>query len=475
MPISGGKRRRRSTITAVLLHWLRSGFFKKMTMSDNTIQDSLLDALQAQDLAQVRVLLGELHPSEVADLLESQTPRNREMLWNLLDTEQEGDVLSEVRTDVRAPLLEQMQPAEVAEATQGLDTDDVADILQDLPEAVADDVLLAMDAQNRARIASLLSYPEDSAGGLMNTDVVSVRADVSLDVVLRYLRQRGALPAHTDSLMVVDRDNRYLGLLSLAAVLTCKAERTVGEVMTGGAGIRADLSAHEVARLFEQRDFISAAVVDEDEKLLGRITVDDVVDVIQSEAEHTVMSMAGLADEDMFAPVLVSARRRAVWLGVNLLTAFLAAWVIGRFAETIEKLVALAILMPIVASMGGIAGNQTLTIAIRGLALGQLTRGNTGALLLKELAVGLFNGLLWAGVVAAAAALWFKDTALGLVIGAAMLINLLVAALAGGLTPLALKRMHIDPAIAGGVVLTTITDVVGFVTFLGLATWLFLP
>ena len=439
-------------------------------MNDSTIQESLQEAFDTEDFAQVRLLLEELHPSEIADLLESQPAKSREMLWDLVSPELEGDVLSETQDEVRVGLLEQMQPAEVAEVTKDLEADDVADILQDLPDDVAESVLLSMDAQNRERLASILSYPEDSAGGLMNIDVVSVRADVSLDVVARYLRKLTDIPKHTNNLMVVDRDNHYLGVLSLTDLLTNKPESTVGEHMQAETGIQADTTAHEVAKIFEQRDFISAAVIDEEDRLLGQITVDDVVDVIQEEAEHTVRSMAGLSEDDMFAPVIVSTKRRAVWLGINLLTAFLASWVIGRFEDTIETLVALAILMPIVASMGGIAGSQTLTVAIRGLALGQITHSNTRSLLLKEFAVGVFNGLIWASVVAVAAALWFQNAPLGLIIGIAMILNLIVAALAGGLIPITLKRFGVDPAIAGGVLLTTITDVVGFMTFLGLAT-----
>jgi magnesium transporter len=327
-----------------------------------------------------------------------------------------------------------------------------------------------MDAQNRDRLASILSYPEDSAGGLMNNDVVSIRADVSLDVVSRYLRQLGSIPEQTDNLMVVDRDNLYLGVLPLADILTKKPDASVGETMIKEAGITADTAEHEVARIFEQRDWFSAGVVNHRGELLGRITVDDVVDVIQDEAEHTVRSMAGLGDDDMFAPVFTSAKRRAIWLGINLLTAFLASWVIGRFSDTIEHLVALAVLMPIVASMGGVAGSQTLTIAIRGIALGQISKSNSRILMMKEVAVGIFNGFIWATVVAVVVSVWFDDTSIGFIIGLAMIINLIVAAFAGALIPMTLNRFGVDPAIAGGVILTTVTDVVGFMTFLGLAT-----
>ncbi len=438
-------------------------------------EEKLIGFLEDGNFDQVRSLLESFHPSEVADLLESLPGRSRKALWELVDPEVEGDVLTEVQDVVRAGLLEQMQPQEVAEVTKGLDTDDAADILQDLPEELVGSVLLSMDTQNRERIASLLSYPEDTAGGLMDTDVVWVRADVSLDVVARYLRQLGEVPEHTDSLIVVDRENHYLGLLALADVLVNKSEDSVGEHMFEGIGIPADMPAEDVARLFEQRDLISTAVLDKDRKLLGRITIDDVVDVIQEQAEQTMRSMAGLGEDDLFASVLSSTRRRAVWLGISLISVFLAAWVIGRFEATIEELVALAILMPIVAGMGGIAGSQALTISVRGLALGQISRQNARSLILKEFAVGLVNGVLWATVVGIVATLWFSNKGLGLIIGLAMIINLICAALAGSMIPLILKKFGIDPAIAGGVILTTVTDVVGFMTFLGLATVFLLP
>ena len=444
-------------------------------MNENQRLESLLEALSSEQFDRVRTLLSELHPAETADLLESLPPKARVKIWDLIAPELEGDVLAHTQDAVRADLLEHMQPQEVAEATKDLETDDAADILQDLPEELVGSVLLSMDAQNRERVASILSYHEDTAGGLMNIDMIPVRADVTLDVVSRYLRQLGEIPEQTDSLIVVDRQNKYLGLLSLANLLTRKHAATVGETMTTEAGISADTSAHDVAKLFEQRDLISVPVIDHEGKLLGRITVDDVLDVIQEEAGHTVLSMAGLGEDDLFAPVLPSAKRRAVWLGINLLTAFLASWVIGRFEDTIQQLVALAVLMPIVASMGGVAGSQTLTLSIRGLALGQINKNNSQALMFKELAVGAFNGLIWACVVAVVAWLWFKDISLGVILGLAMIINMVVAALAGALIPLTLKRIGVDPAIAGGVLLTTVTDVVGFMTFLGLATLFLLP
>ena len=433
---------------------------------------SIQGALDANDLLSVRNALADLHPSELADLLESLPGEIRDELWVHVERDVEGNVLAHANDSVRAALLENMAPQEVAAATSNLDSDDAADILQDLPESLADEVLRSMDEQNRARIASVLSYPEDTAGGLMNVDMVTVRADVEAEVVLRYLRALGTVPDKTDSLMVVDRENIYLGVLSLAALVSAPAERFVGDLMTLDAqGIIATTDAATVALVFEQRDLLSAAVVDGNGTLLGRITVDDVIDVIRERGEHSFMSAAGLDEEDdIFAPVLVSTQRRAMWLGINLATAFAAAWVIGRFEATIEQLVALAILMPVVASMGGVAGSQTLTIVIRGLALGQVGSGNARLLLYRELGIGLLNGVLWAVVVAAVAAAWFSDLWLGVVIGFAIVINLFIAAFSGAIIPLILRRMNIDPALAGGVVLTTVTDVVGFIAFLGLAT-----
>jgi magnesium transporter len=356
---------------------------------------------------------------------------------------------------------------------ENLELDDLADLLRDLPENVHQQVLRSMDSRDRERLNAVLAYEPDTAGGLMNTDTVSVRPDVTLETVLRYLRMRGEIPDHTDALFVVNRHDRHLGTLDLTRLLTEGPERTVGEVMnTAVPAISPETPATEVAGLFEDRDLLSAAVVGPDGRLLGRITVDDVVDIIREEASHSVMSMAGLDEEvDMFAGVVPSARRRGIWLGVNLATAFLAAWVVGLFETTIENIVALAVLMPIVASMGGVAATQTLTLIVRGIALGQVERANARWLLGKEVAVALLNGLAWATVVAAVAFLWYRNWKIAGVIFAAMVVNLFAAALAGVLVPLTLKRLGIDPAVAGGVVVTTVTDVVGFASLLGLGTW----
>jgi len=373
---------------------------------------------------------------------------------------------------VRLGLIEHTDEDDLIAAAGSLETDDLADIFEDLPKAVLHQVVRSMSNQDRRRLQSVMSYDEDSAGGLMNPDMVTIRPNVDLDVVLRYLRQRGELPANTDKLFVVDRDDRYLGVLNISDLLTQSKKESVSHAMvTDQKALPPTLSANEVALFFEDYNLVSAPVVDENNQLLGRITVDDVVDVIRDEADRSLLSLAGLdEDDDMFAPVTRSAKRRAVWLGINLFTAFLAAWVIGLFAETIEQIVALAVLMPIVASMGGIAGSQTLMLVIRGIALNQIGNTNARWLLWKELAVGSLNGILWASVVAVITGLWFQSQSLGLLIGVALIINLIIAALAGATIPLTLKRMNIDPAIAGGVILTTVTDVIGFFSFLGLAT-----
>jgi len=434
--------------------------------------ETLRQALGQGAGRQVHRLVNSMHPAEIASLLESLPPAQREVVWDLVDPEIEGDVLVELNEEVRADLISDMEAEDLVAATGNLEVDDLADLLGDLPEHVHQQVLRSMDSRDRERLNAVLAWEPDTAGGLMNTDTVSVRPDVTLETVLRYLRMRGDVPDNTDSLFVVNRHDRYLGSLDLTRLLTEDPERAVGEVMDAEAPrITPGMPAGEVASLFEDRDLLSAAVVDAEGRLLGRITVDDVVDVIRDEAEHSVMSMAGLGEEaDMFAGVVPSARRRGVWLGINLGTAFLAAWVVGLFESTIENIVALAVLMPIVASMGGVAATQTLTLIVRGIALGQVERANARWLLGKEIAVALLNGLAWATVVAGVAYLWFRNWKIAAVIFAAMVVNLFAAALAGVLVPLTLKRLGVDPAVAGGVVVTTVTDVVGFASLLGLGT-----
>ncbi|HWK49946.1 MAG TPA: magnesium transporter [Steroidobacter sp.] len=433
---------------------------------------ALRSALEQGSLRHGHRLINSLHPAEIASLIESLPPARREIVWEFVDPEIEGDVLIELNEEVRAELIGGMDAEELIAATEGMEVDDLADLIGDLPETLNERVLHSMDAQDRERLNAVMQFEEDSAGRLMNLDAVTVRADVTLEVVLRYLRMRGELPARTDQLFVVNRHDRYRGAVDITRLLTEDPEKTVGEVMDSSVeGIPPETPAGEVAKLFEDRDLVSAAVVTHDGTLLGRITIDDVVDVIREEADHSVMSMAGLGeDQDMFAGVVTSARRRAVWLSVNLCTAFLAANVVGLFEATIEKVVALAVLMPIVASMGGIAGSQTLVLIIRGIALGQVEQTNARWLLVREISVGLLNGVGVASMVGLAAGIWFEAWTIGVIIFAALMINLTAAALAGVGVPLILKRLGIDPALAGGVVLTTVTDTVGFASLLGLGT-----
>jgi len=417
-------------------------------------------------------MIAAMHPAEIALLIESLPPAQREVVWNFVEPEIEADVLVELSDSVRQSFIEGMDADELLAAAENMELDDLADLVGDLPEAVGAQLVKSMDTQDRERMNTLLLYESDTAGGLMNTDTVSVRADVTVEVVLRYLRMRGELPDKTDRLIVVDRNDRYLGTVALTRLLTEDPEKPVGDILDPEAPrIAPETQASEVARLFQDRDLVSAAVVDAHGKLLGRITVDDVVDVIREEAAHEVMSAAGLGDEeDVFAGIFPSTRRRLVWLGINLVTAFLAAAVVNRFEGTIEKVAALAALMPIVASMGGIAGTQTVTLIIRGIALGQVEWVNARWLLWKEIAVGGLNGLIWAVIVGSVTIVWFGTWKIALIIAAATLINLLCAATVGVIVPLLLKRLRIDPALSAGVILTTFTDCIGFATLLGLGT-----
>ena len=446
-------------------------------MSEELREDSgdrlqaLTEALQSGTLSKVRRMLNALHAAEIAHLIESLPPSQREFVWELVEPENRGETLVHVGDEVRAGLIDAMEPHELLAAAGTLDTDDLADLIQDLPGTVIGEVLRSMDKADRDRLEQVLFYDEDTAGGLMNVDTVTVRADVTLDVVLRYLRRRGEVPEATDSLIVVNRDEMYRGMLPLTVLLTAELDHTVAEVMdTSREAIPAAMPATDVAKRFQDRDLISAAVVNDDGRLLGRITIDDVVDVIRDEADHSVLSMAGLSEEeDLFASALPSTRRRAVWLSINLVTAFTAASVVGQFQDVIQHLVALAVLMPIVASMGGIAGNQVLALVIRSLSQGRVVKENTPWLISKEMTVGILNGLLFALLVGSIALVWFENIGISLVIGGAMVINLLCAAISGVIVPVLLRRVGIDPALAGPVIVTTITDVMGFFSFLGLA------
>lgn len=430
------------------------------------------DALDTGVFARVKRLQQQLSADDLADLIESSPPKARALLWNLIAVEDRGEILEALSDEISIKFASEMEPEQLAEALSGLDIDDLADILGDLPDQISDRVLRSMDDQDQHRIKQALSFPEDQAGGLMNTDTVTVRPDVTVDVVLRYLRRHGELPDDTTNIYVVNRDDFLLGVVSLQNLVISMPDEVISDVMEERSDrIAVDTPDSEVAQIFEKYDLLSAPVVDNDGKLLGRITIDDVVDVIIEDHEHSLMNMGRLAeDEDTFAPVLVSTRRRAIWLGINLVTAVIAATVSNYFEGILEKLATVAILMTIVPSMGGIAGTQTLTLMVRALAMGQIGESNSRWLIFKELSVGLLNGIMWAVVIALLVGFWKQDVQLGLIIAAAMMVNLAVAGLAGVGIPLILKRMNIDPALAGGVILTTVTDVVGLLAFLGLAT-----
>ena len=429
-----------------------------------------IDSDEADNLG---ALLSTVRPHEAANLLESMPPDARRIVWELLEEDTSHQALQHLHEDVLEEILAFMDTDSLVAAGDELDTDDFADILRQLPDAIQEEVLASLDAGHRQRVESVLSYPEDTAGGLMDTELIAVERRHSLELVLRYLRRRGEVPHTTDKLFVVDRTGKYVGIVRVSKLLTSHSHMRVGEVLESDfPAIDAEMKDDELARLFAREDLLSAPVVDLQGHLIGRVTVDDVVDVIIEDAEETFMGQAGLeVDQDTFAPILKSTRSRAIWLSINLFTAILASMVISVFEDTIVKVVALAVLMPIVASMGGVAGTQTLTLVIRAIALDQVSRANLGWLLNREIVVAALNGLLLALLVGIGASLVFTDALLGIVICVAMVANLLIAAVAGTLLPSLLRALKVDPAIAGGVVLTTITDVAGFFVFLGLATF----
>lgn len=452
--------------------FLTTAMNETLTAPRTSRLDALRQSLAQGSMRHAHRLVNALHPAEIASLLESLPAAKREIVWGFIDPEIEGEVLVELNDQQRADRIDGMDAEELVALAEGMEVDDLADLFNDLPEEVTQRVLHSMDMQDRERLNAMLAYPDGSAGSLMNVDTVTVRPDATLEVVLRYLRMRGELPERTDRLFVVNRHDRYLGALDITRLLTSDPELTVGEVMdTSIESIAPETPAYEVARIFQAHDLLSAAVVNHDGQLLGRITIDDVVDVIREQADHSVKSLANLQDEeDLFSDVMSSTRRRAVWLGINLLTAFLASGIVGLFEDTIQRVVALAVLMPIVASMGGIAGTQTVTLIVRGLALGQVSWDNARWLLFKEASVAILNGVLWASVVGLYAFVFFKTALLAMIIFLAMMTNLLAAAFVGVAVPLILKRMRVDPALASGVILTTFTDCIGFASLLGLAT-----
>ncbi len=440
--------------------------------SHNQLHD-INEALGSGQTDLAKEMLHKLQPGDLALLLESSRSRNRLDIWQLIQPDLYSDVLEELSDDVRNGIIRKMLPEKVADALEEMDTDNLVDTLRGLPQEVAQNLLAAMDEQDRSRAELGLSYGEETAGFIMNTDAITLRPGINVDVILRYLRLKGDIPEHTDTLYVVDRNDKLMGGVALTRLITAAADTPIESLIKDSEAIPANMMDNEVASLFERYNWLSAPVVDENNQLLGRITIDDVVDIIREDAEHSMMSMAGLDDEeDTFAPVVKSTQRRSIWLGVNLLTALMAAAVSDLFEATLSQLAVLAILNTIVPSMGGVAGNQTLTLVIRGMALGHVNSANARWLISKELAIGFLNGVIWSVLIASVIAIWKQELMLGAVIAFAMLINMIAAGLAGASLPIIMKKLKIDPALAGSVILTTITDVVGIFAFLGSATWL---
>ena len=433
----------------------------------------LISDLERDQITSIQQTLTSLHPPEIARLLESLTPGKRKIIWQLVDQDDEGDVLKELVEDVRQNLIGEMDATELIAATQDMELDDLADLLVDLPETVTEQVITALDRQDQIRLESVMSYDEDTAGGLTNPRIISVRRGITIEVLMRYLKRLNKLPEHTNYIYIVNKNDEYLGALKLVDLFLEDKNKPIETIMDESVkAMLADVDVKQVAIDFQNLDLISMPVIDEKNRLLGQITVDDVVDVIQDQVNSEIFNMAGLDDEDdIFAPVILSTKRRAVWLGMNLIAAFVVAGAIGLFQEILQQIVILAVLMPIVASMGGVAGNQTLILVIRGIAMGKIQRSNARKLLVKESSVALLNGLTWSIVVSVLAVVLFQTTwAIGLIVGAAMLLNIFASAIAGVAIPFLLKKMGIDPALAGGVLMITLTDVLGFITFLGLAT-----
>ena len=420
----------------------------------------------------IKQKLDNLHSADIAYILEALPVEERLMVWNLVESELDGQILLDVSDAVRETLISSMDKSELLSATEQLDTDEIADLAPDLPRDVLQELLETLDSQNRERLQSALSYPEDTVGALMDFDIITIRDDISLEVVLRYLRRLGKLPSHSDKLFVVDRHNKLLGVLPLKRLVVSDPEVTVEAVMADDAVVfHPEEDASEAAQAFQRYDLVTAPVVDAENRLVGRLTVDAVMDFMRDESESEVLSLAGLREEeDLFSSVWKSMQNRWTWLAINLITAFIASRVIGVFEGSIEKIVALAALMPIVAGIGGNSGNQTTTMIVRGLALGQISALNMKTLFMKEIGVSLLNGLIWGGVLGVAAWLLYHNAALGLVMTGAMTLNLLLAAVMGVGIPLIMTKLGRDPAVGSSVLITAVTDSGGFFIFLGLAT-----
>jgi magnesium transporter len=421
-------------------------------------------------LNQIKTILTDMPHSEIAHVLESSPPDQRKLLFSLLETSEEGDVLADVGEEIQQDLISGISNEELSEAVKELELDEVVDILQNLPEERMQSILSKMSLRDRNRIEEGLVYPDDTAGGLLNTDVLSVRPDHTVEVVTRYLREQKELPENTDKIFVVSKDDKYLGEILINKIITSEVSEKIENLISPKADpILVTESDRDVATIFERNNLISAAVVNNNGELLGRITIDDVVDVILEDADQNFLGMAGVA-EDTFAPPGRAAKSRVFWLSMNLLTAFIASMSINIFQDTLDKVVYLAVLMPIVASMGGVAATQTLTIVLRGLTLEQINDTNIKWLFKRELAVSILNGIVLSILVGFVTYIWFQNSLISILISCALIINLISSVFAGVIVPLVLRRLNQDPAIAGSVVVTTVTDVIGFLSFLGLAT-----
>ena len=441
-----------------------------MTIDSQEEINKILVEKSSVKLLKIKQLISNMSTSEIAHCIESSPPEQRQIIWSVIDVSIEGDVLGELGEEIQKDLLSEIDNDELSKLISDLELDEMVDIIQNLPESRMQFLLSRMSAIDRDRIRLVLEYPEDSAGGLLNTDTISVQQDHTLDIVIKYLKSFKKLPKNTDKIFVVSKNNQFIGELMLSSILVADdLKTTVRELMQETVDpIDINQTDREVAKLFKQQDLVSAPVIDENRQLIGRITFDDVVDVIIEDADQNLLSMAGIA-EDTFLPPGRAARRRIIWLGLNLLTAVIAALAINIFQDTISKAVYLAVLMPIVASMGGVAATQTLSIVLRGLTLEQITKSNLGWLFKRELAVSILNGIALSLLIGFATFLWFQNSILSILISVAMVINLISSVIAGVFVPIILRKLKHDPAIAGSVIVTTVTDVVGFVSFLGLA------
>ncbi len=440
-------------------------------MNEDIKSDSknLIAFLSSEKYAESKDVLNSLPAYETALIIESSPPKKRALIWQLIEESKEGEILKNLSNDVRETVLTYMDPEEVAIVTKDLEPDEIADILQDLPEQIMKEVIEKMSYQNKDILERVLKYPEDSAGGLMNTDFIVVRPYHSVELVLRYLRIKNSIPLSTDNLFVVSRNNKFRGVLPISNLITSAPTEKIKNIMVEKSALNAEIKSDEVIKIFERDDLISAPVIDEKNNLIGRITFDDVIDKIKSDADVSLKQFSGLSG-DTFEKTSVAIKTRGIWLGINLLTAIIASSVINLFKETIEEVIFLAVLMPIIASMGGVAATQTLTITVRGLALGQIMSTNYLYLLSREITVGVVNGFFWALVLGLISYFWFGELTITLIILLSMMINLFMAVISGMGIPILLKFFKLDPAIAGSVIVTTITDVVGFMSFLGLAT-----